>query len=60
MISGKGQNQVSSVNLSGGSFDLLIRGDGKRTRAGSPAVVMVCSLHFHTDLLSTAGLICAA
>lgn len=60
MISGKGQNQVRSVNLSGGSFDFLIRArERERSRAGSPAVVLLCSFHFHCDLLNTAGLICA-
>lgn len=52
---------MRSKNLFGGSFDLLIRRNGKKkTRAGSPAVVLLCSLHFHCDLLTTAGLICAA
>lgn len=45
VIRAKGQNQVRSVRLSRGSFDLLMRGRGEMTGAG----VLSCSAAYRTS-----------
>lgn len=45
VIRAKGQNQVRSVRLSGGSFDLLMRGRGEATGTG----VLSCSASCHAS-----------